>query len=300
MRSFGLVCLMGVLMTACSGRVAERLSPAATPAAASNTGAPSAGLTAEQVRNMKIRLVANNAHQTVQLVDGGYKNRSDPTSSDYMDISLLVQPMAFGDLNGDGQADAAALLAENYGGTGVFVSVVAVLNAGGQPAQAGAVPIDDRPNIHLLAIQERQILLAGNVHGPDDPGCCPALPVSQAYALTKSGLVLRRQASTTPDGKQRLITIQSPTQGSAIPAGPLQVKGTYTVPPFENTLTYRVFNAMQDTLAAGTLLADNGVFEASIDLTGLPAGVLVRLEIEDLSAANGATLAMDSVELMIK
>ena len=249
---------------------------------------------------MKVTLVASNEHQTVQLANGEYKNGMDPMSTDFAAVSLIDQPIAFGDLNGDGQVDAAALLAENYGGTGVFVSVIAILNSGGEPVQAGASMIDDRPRINLLAVRDGQILLAGSVHGPDDPGCCAALPVSQVFGLIQSGLVMRRQASTTPDGAQRVITIQSPSQASEVPAGALQLKGVYTVPPFENTLTYRVFDAMHDTLAAGSLPANDGRFETSIDLTGIPAGTAVRLEVDDLSAANGSTLAMDSVELMIK
>jgi len=120
------------------------------------------------------------------------------------------------------------------------------------------------------------------------------------FGLTKSGLVLRRQASRATDGTQRTITIQAPVEGSQVTAGPMPIKGVYSVPPFENTLTYRIFDSMHDTLAAGSLPANDGTFGSLIDLTGIPAGTLVRLEIVDLSAANSSTLAMDSVELMIK
>ncbi len=249
---------------------------------------------------MTVRLVANDAHQSVKLTDGEYKSGNDPTATGFAQVKLVNEPMAFGDLNGDGQGDAAALLAENYGGTGVFVSLLAIVNSGGQPVQAGAVMIDDRPKVNLLTIQDHLILLAGDIHGPDDPGCCAALPVSDVFGLSKGGLVLRQQASTAQDGTQRVIKITTPKEGAEVPASGLHVAGTYSVAPFENTLTYRIFDQMQNTIAAGTLPATDGAFDGSIDLTGVPAGVLIRLEIADLSAANGATLAMDSVELMIK
>lgn len=249
---------------------------------------------------MKVRLVARDADQSVQLTNGEYKSGNDPGAADFADVILVKNPMAFGDLNGDGQGDAAALLAENYGGTGVFVSVVAVLSAGGQPVQAGGVLVDDRPKVDLLAVQDGQILLAGKIHGPQDPGCCASLPVSEVFVLTKGGLVMRKQASTAPDGTQRVIKIQEPREGAAVPAAGLHITGTYTVAPFENTLTYRIFDGMHNTLAAGSLPASNGAFDTSIDLTGIPAGNLMRLEIDDLSAADGTMLAMDSVDLMIK
>ncbi len=254
---------------------------------------------------MKVQLVAKDSHPTVQLKGGEYRSGGNPASPDYADVRLLPN-MAFGDLNGDGQGDAAIMMAENYGGTGVFVSLVAVLNAGGQPVQAGAVTIDDRPMVNILAIQDREILLDVKVHGPNDPACCAALPVQEAYALTKSGLTLLTRASKAPDGTQRAVHIDSPASGDQVAAGPLQVKGTYTVTPFEGMLAYHVYDASGNTLAAGPLLtnaAGNGsgvTFDQTIDLTGLQPGILVRLDVADVSAADGSTLAMDSVELMIK
>ena len=103
--------------------------------------------------------------------------------------------MAFGDLNGDGSADAAVLLAENYGGSGVFVSLLAILNVGGHPVQAAAHMVDDRPKIRGLHIEGREIVLNADIHGPGDPSCCAAFAVSQVYGLSKSDLELRRLSS---------------------------------------------------------------------------------------------------------
>ncbi len=249
---------------------------------------------------MTVRLVANDAHQSVKLTNGEYTSGSDATAPGFAQVKMVNEPMAFGDLNGDGKADAAVLLAENYGGTGVFVSLLAIVNAGGQPVQAGGIMIDDRPKINLITIQDHLILVAGDIHGPSDPGCCAALPVSQVFGLTKGGLVLHQQASTAEDGTQRVIKIATPKEGEQVPASGLHVAGTYSVAPFENLLTYRVFDQARNTIAAGTLPATDGAFDGSIDLTGVPSGILLRVEIEDLSAANGTTLAMNSIELMIK
>ncbi len=297
---------MTLSVVACSLGSLSPLTPIPVATAAAIVSSAPSALTVEQVQNMKVRLVAKDSHPTVQLQGGAYHSGSDPASPDYADARLDPAHMAFGDLNGDGQGDAAVLLAENYGGSGVFVSLIAVLNSGGQPVQAGSVMIDDRPAVNGLAIHDRLIVLDAKLHGPNDPACCAALPVTQAYELTHGGLALVAVTSKAPDGTGRVVEIGSPTPGMQVAAGPLQVKGTYSVTPFENVLSYHVHDASNNTVAAGPLptfpvSGGSGVtFEQTIDLTGLPAGEVIRLDIADLSAADGSTIAMDSVELVIK
>ncbi len=298
---------MTLLLSACS---AGPLAPAAAPTTAATTApvvtsAPAA-LTADQLKNMKVTLLAKDSHPVVQLQDGAYKSSSDPASPDYADVHLDTAHIAFGDLNGDGVGDAAVLIAENYGGSGVFVSVVAVLNDGGQPRDAGGILVDDRPVVNSLAIQSFQIVLDAKVHGPNDPACCAAQPIVRTYGLTKSGPALFRASSKAPDGTERALHIDSPTLGQQVAAGPLQMKGAYTATPFEGTLAYHVYDSSNNTLAAGPLLTDaatsgSGVtFDETIDLTGLQSGMLIRIDVTDSSAADGSVLAMDSVELAVK
>jgi hypothetical protein len=252
-----------------------------------------------------VQLVAQDAHQTVQLKDGKYRRRNDPTSPDYADVTLLSEPMAFGDLNGDGLGDAAILLAENYGGTGVFVSVLAVLDVDGKPLQSGAYLIDDRPAIHGLRLGKQEIVLEADIHGPNDPGCCAAFGVTETYKLSRSGLEFRSLASDAPGGSRRSLVIASPEDGSAVSAGLVQVKGSFTVLPFENTLVYRVYDSAQNKLTSGSITLPNqggtgGEFETSVAIGAIPTGAVVRLELADISAADGSMLAMASIELMIK
>ena len=125
MKWLPVVCLMSMLVTACSVR-AGQATPPVIPATAQSSEAitrtPDLG---NQIRSMKVQLVARDTHPTVQLADGTYRSTNDTASPDYADVTLLAEPTALGDLNGDGIADAAALLAENYGGTGTFVSLLA-------------------------------------------------------------------------------------------------------------------------------------------------------------------------------
>ena len=64
-------------------------------------------------------------------------------------------------------------------------------------------------------------------------------------------------------------------------------------------------DVLNNELAVGPITVigqpgSGGSFEAPVDLSAIQAGTLVRLEVADISAADGSMLAMDSIELMIK
>ena len=79
-------------------------------------------------------------NRTVKLVNGAY---SEGSGADPYSVQML-DTVAFGDLNGDGISDAAILLVESGGGSGEFELVVAVLDVGGTPSQAGQAELGDR------------------------------------------------------------------------------------------------------------------------------------------------------------
>lgn len=264
--------------------------------------APSAvsALTAEQVRNASISLstLTGDTPITYLLQDGAYVSTTGSAA-----ITLL-DPLAFGDLNDDRAGDAAALVAESYGGSGTFVSLVIFLNEGGQPAQAAVMPIDDRPVIQDVRIEAGQVALEAVIHGFEDPMCCPTLATSRHYALVGSVLALRDFSTLAADGRWREIQVTSPQDGDG--ASSAHIQGTVTIAPFENNLTYHVFDAAGNELAVGPVtvtaaeLGASGTFDAVIALNGVPAGATVRIEIQDVSAADGSLLAMDSVILTVK
>jgi hypothetical protein len=307
-KRFALVCFVGLSLTACSTPALPPAPQATQPAAAAaspTAGQVASGLTADQPKNMDVQLVANDKHPIVKLTNGEYKAGTAAGDPNYADVKIVPDFIAFGDLNGDGQGDAAFLLAENYGGSGVFVSLIPVLNQDGKPVQAGSVSIDDRPKITGLEIKDGRINFTGNRHGPNDPACCAAQPVLESYALTKAGLVLRQLGSTAPSNEQREITIESPADGVTLPAGPVEVKGSYTVSPFENTLAYHVKDQTGKELLSGSFTTQGemgkpGTFAGTIDLSSVPSGLQVLIEVSDVSAADGSILAMDSVEVMIQ
>lgn len=295
-----------VLVTACT---TTGTLPTATPTVALPTAtltAPAAThiptvtpyprLTAEKLKNAEYHLPQSN--QTVTLTNGRYEAGS---GSDYLLVEILPQ-IAFGDLDGDRVEDAALLIGENSGGSGTFVSVFAILNHDGQPIQAGAALVDDRPQINQIAIQDGRIVLEAVIHSFSDPLTSPSFAVSETYQLTMSGLKLRRFTSQTPNGMVRSIDIASPTPGASV-SGSVQVTGSMPIAPFENNLAYRISDDSGNILAGGSFAVNSdgmggpATFDTRIEIPELPVGTVIWIELLDTSMADGSILALDSVRL---
>jgi hypothetical protein len=256
-------------------------------------------LTAAMLRNGTY--VLPESKETVTLVDGKF-DRAE-SMENILHVTLM-DPIAFGDLNNDGAEDAAIVLSENVGGTGFFMTVVAVLNQGGTPHQGPSRFLDDRAQLVGMVIIGGRIVVDAVIHGFQDPMCCPNNPVVESLRLIGDRLIMTRFASRTPGGDERAITITGPAEGASV-SGSAQLTGTVTISPFENNLEYKIIDAAGAVLAGGSFLVDSdgmgapGTFNVSISLAGIPAGASIRLVISDLSAADGSLLAMDSVGLQV-
>ena len=259
-----------------------------------------AGLTIGQLRNGTY--FAPFYGKTVTLSDGSY---STGTGADYYSVQML-DLVAFGDLNGDGIQDAAVLLVESGGGSGEFVSVVAVADAGGAPSQIGQAQLGDRVMVDHLAITSATLSMDMLVAGPNDPMCCPSQSESQSYQLVGNTLWLTRLTSLTPDNQERSITVNSPGDGSAV-SNPFTVSGNVTIAPFENTLASRLYlpdgtlvNEAPVMVDSGGTMGGPGTFSRILDLGNAGITGPVILQFLDLSAADGSTLALGSVMLTVK
>jgi hypothetical protein len=121
---------------------------------------------------------------------------------------VIVVPglYAFGDLNGDGADDAAAILASSGGGSGTFISLEALINQQGVAQHAATAPLGDRTQVQRVYILDGRIAVEMVTHRPDDPMCCPSLSVVDTYELQGESLVqiLRVEEvspTTSPSGE---------------------------------------------------------------------------------------------------
>jgi len=136
--------------------------------------------------------------------------------------------------------------------------------------------------------------------------CCPTWRTTRHYRLAVAGQLHMVDYTTfTPDGKPRTIMIESPTHGTEVFTS-VPVKGKVAIAPFENNLAYRIYDISGIELSAGPISVSapnpgaGGSFEATIPLGNILSGSVIRIEVQDLSAADGSLLAMDSVELVVK
>ena len=293
------------LTLACSLASIVPLTP--TPTAyvfPTNTVVTVPPLTVEQLKNAEYTIIGfDNASTLYRFTDGKFTRGADSSAVDYADLRLL-EFFPLGDLDENGVDDAAVLIAENYGGTGVFVSVHVMLNADGQPRQAASYMIDDRPQINALEIRNGEIFLDAVVHGPSDAMCCPTFPVTRTFRLMGASLVLVNATSQTPGGLSRVISIESPLAGQDV-SGAMVIRGSVSIAPFENNLVMRVYNENGNELFVSPVMVDApdmgapGTFNVTLDLSAFPPGRIL-IELSDLSAADGSVLALDSVMVVVR
>lgn len=106
-----------------------------------------------------------------------------------IDVRLL-EPRAFGDLDGDGFTDAVALLVYDGGGSGRFVYLAPVLGRPDGPRALPAILLGDRVQVKALAIDggEVQVTLCERAAGaPMASAECH--DVTRRYALSEDRLV---------------------------------------------------------------------------------------------------------------
>ncbi len=136
--------------------------------------------------------------QAVTLKDGLYEGQpfladgaSRPT------VTLIDRMVAVGDLDADGEQDAAVLLVENSGGSGSFVYLAAVSLAGGAARNLATTLLGDRVQVRNLSQDDGAVLVDLVVAGEEDPSALPATKVRKTFQVSDGSLIER--ASETQD-----------------------------------------------------------------------------------------------------
>lgn len=116
-----------------------------------------------------------------QLSGGLFEEPSAPGSTSKTVIRLNQDP-AFGDVNGDGSLDAAVTLTADPGGSGSFVYLALVINAGGAAKPTAAVLLGDRVRVTSLVVEPGQVVVTLLTRPADAPMSAePSVEVTRAF-----------------------------------------------------------------------------------------------------------------------
>lgn len=124
--------------------------------------------------------------ETVALKNGEFR---EGTIQNHNFSHVWLERAAIGDLNGDGQEDAAVIVSQNAGGSGTFSYLNAVLNQGGSPEPVATRELGDRVVINTLQIKAGKIYLDLVSHSPKDAMAQPTLRKVITYSLQGNNLV---------------------------------------------------------------------------------------------------------------
>ena len=105
--------------------------------------------------------------------------------------SVFLSPkiLAAGDLDGDGTAEAVALVAYSAGGTGELVSVAVFARRGWRAAHVALAPLGDRVRVRSAGIAAGVLALDVLRSGSGDPMCCPRELAALTFRLEGARLV---------------------------------------------------------------------------------------------------------------
>jgi hypothetical protein len=139
-------------------------------------------LTIEKLENAEYNL----RYGKVKLTDGICPNGGEGLDSYVIELSDKI---AFGDLNGDGVDDAAAIFRSDGVGRRVWAELVAIVNDNGTPRQAAVKMLGLNEGVESILIRSGQIVIELGRYAPNDARCCPSLRVTQKYKLDGENLV---------------------------------------------------------------------------------------------------------------
>ncbi|MFC1717277.1 hypothetical protein ACFL6S_26690 [Candidatus Poribacteria bacterium] len=145
------------------------------------------GLTIEALKNGQYRV--ENFEGIIQLRDGRYEGEPYVEGAASRPVFILSDLSALGDLNGDGVEDAAAILVGNFGGSGTFYYLRAVINQMGKPMDVAGALLGDRIRLESIRISEGMITIGMVEHGQGDPMTSPSAAAVVVYRLQGKQLI---------------------------------------------------------------------------------------------------------------
>ena len=140
--------------------------------------------------------------------------------------------------------------------------------------------------------------------GAVGPGRIEVVDVRQSdgSALARASVkVLLEAAEAARRPLQRQIVLETPVSGAPVGTS-VEVRGWISTVPFENNLTYRVYSDGGVVIDRGWIMVEgdlgaHGTFAKSITLATAHAAGLVRIEVRDVSEADGSLFTSTTVQV---
>lgn len=111
---------------------------------------------------------------------------------------LSKQLTTYGDMNGDGSLETAAIIVTTSGGTGSFFNLVVFSEIDSGLEQVANRFLGDRLRIRSLEIVDGSLRMVSIEHGTDDAMCCPTQRIDREFTLAGSGLELASETLSGP------------------------------------------------------------------------------------------------------
>lgn len=164
-------------------------APSQTPVGETTASpTPAAAFAPEMLGNLRYRIpeLAQSHPETggeIPLQDGKYASAGG-------ELEVELQRSAVGDLNGDGAADGAAILAvESYARARYYLA--AALNLNGALTPVASSLVGELIEIQAMRIADGEILLDYISHASDETTCCASRQTSAVYILHRGRLTPR-------------------------------------------------------------------------------------------------------------
>jgi hypothetical protein len=147
---------------------------------------PDGGETQETSATGPLQAAYRIERQEVRLIDGHAEAEAAPGSATKIKTSVFGQPV-FGDLNEDGNEDAALFLVHQPGGSGTFYYIAAALNANGGFRGTNAVLLGDRIAPQTIEIRDGVVIANYADRRPEESMAVPPSVGMSKHLVIKAG-----------------------------------------------------------------------------------------------------------------
>ena len=217
-RDVGIVIIGFVILVTANGYYKFLTPPATTPTPTAT--APALPDLTTSLKN-GIYLVDGTV---VTLVNGVSKVAAAPGSASMITTQYFGN-QATGDLNGDGQDDAAFILTQSGGGSGTFYYIVAALATAKGYEGTNAILLGDRIAPQTTQIQNGEIVVSYADRNPTDPmTTAPSVGVTKYFKIQDNRLV---EAPVVASSEQTQTPLASPHQTACVMDAQECPDGTY-------------------------------------------------------------------------